>query len=213
MADIFIEGPAGRIEAKFMQGHNEKSPIVLILHPDPRQEGTMHNKVVYTLYKAFSESGFQTLRINFRGVGFSQGSSTEGDGEIEDAMTALYWIKRNCPLASQIWLSGFSFGAWVSLKLLMENPTCSGFIAISPPASRFNFDFLSPCPVSGLIIQGTNDDIVPCESVTQCFQNLKSQPKSYVKYEVIENANHFFVGYLDILSIKIKKYINTMLET
>ncbi|MBA4249723.1 MAG: alpha/beta hydrolase [Candidatus Puniceispirillum sp.] len=207
MADIFIEGPAGRIEAKYTKGHNEELPVVLILHPDPRQEGTMHNKVVYTLYKAFAESGFQTLRINFRGVGLSEGVSTEGDGEIEDAIAALHWIKQKCPLSQEIWLSGFSFGAWVSLNLLMKNPTCTGFVAISPPTSRFNFNFLSPCPVSGLIVQGTSDDIVPYESVTACVQNLKAQPNVHVKYEIIEKANHFFVGYLDVLSAKIKKYI------
>lgn len=208
MADVFIDGPAGRIEAKYMAGKTESSPAVLILHPDPRQEGTMHNKVVYTLYKAFSELGFHTLRINFRGVGLSEGEHTEGDGEIADAIAALNWLKNKCPHAENVWLSGFSFGAWVCLNLVAQNPTCSGFIAISPPSHRFNFDFISPCPVSGLIVQGTQDDIVPYPSVTQLVSNLKTLPNVRVTYEIIENANHFFVGYLDILLEKIKTYIS-----
>lgn len=207
MADIFIDGPAGRIEAKYIPGKTETAPVVLILHPDPRQEGTMHNKVVYTLYKVFSELGFHTLRINFRGVGLSEGVSTEGEGEIEDAMASLQWLREKCPHSQDVWLSGFSFGSWVALKLVAQNSMCKGFVAISPPSSRFNFDFLSPCFVSGLVVQGTQDDIVPYSSVTQCINNLKLAPNVRVEYEVVENANHFFVGYLDVFVDKIKKYL------
>ena len=172
MPEIIIPGPEGRLEARYQKGKNQKSPLCLVLHPHPRQGGTMNNKIVYNIYHAFKNLGFATLRFNFRGVGKSQGSYDSGVGELTDAAAALDWLQNENPTAQNTWIAGFSFGSWLALQLLMRRPEIAGFVAVSPPANLYDFSFLAPCPASGLIIQGTDDKIVESEVVTELVLSL-----------------------------------------
>src|SRR5690606_31777048 len=101
-----------------------------------------------------------TLRFNFRGVGGSQGVFDDGEGELSDAAYALDWMQDLNKNAPYVWVGGFSFGSWVGMQLLMRRPEIKGFISISPPANDRDFSFLAPCPTSGLIIHGSDDDLV-----------------------------------------------------
>ena len=74
MPEVIINGPEGRIEARYTPSKKTEAPIALILHPEPNQGGTMNNKVIFSLYREFVKRDFSTLRFNFRGVGKSQGS-------------------------------------------------------------------------------------------------------------------------------------------
>ena len=85
MPDVIINGPEGRIEARYHHARAPAAPMAIVLHPHPQHGGTMNNKVVYTLYQCFVRHGFSTLRFNFRGVGRSQGSFDRGEGELSDA--------------------------------------------------------------------------------------------------------------------------------
>ena len=145
MPEIVIPGPEGRIEARYAPGIGHKPPLSIILHPHPRQGGTMNNKVVYHAFQAFKSLGFATLRFNLRGVGKSQGAFDNGNGELADAACALDWLQSKNHGSSETWVTGFSFGAWLSLQLLMRRPEIVGFVAISPPANTYDFSFLSPC--------------------------------------------------------------------
>src|ERR1700757_3990824 len=116
MPEIILSGPAGRLEARYQPGTVENAPIALILHPHPQHGGTMHNKVVYTLFHAFVRQGFSALRFNFRGVGRSQGSFARGEGELSDAASALDWLPTYNPHAGTCWVAGFSFGAWTGMQ-------------------------------------------------------------------------------------------------
>ena len=138
----------------------------------------MNNKVVYALYQTFQRRGFSVLRFNFRGVGRSQGRFDRGEGELSDAASALDWLQAHNPNATACWVAGFSFGAWIGMQLLMRRPEITSFISISPPANMYDFSFLAPCPSSGLVIQGDEDDIVPAESVNKLVQKL-SQPAGH----------------------------------
>lgn len=207
MPEIIFKGQAGNLEGKYQKNDNKKAPLALILHPHPQHGGTMNNKVVYTLYKSFNDQGFTTLRFNFRGVGQSEGSYGDGKGELCDAMTALEWLKTEHPEAPQIWIAGFSFGAWISLQLLMQRPEISGFIAVSPPANLYSFDFLSPCPTSGMIIQGTRDSIVNEGSVKSLVDRLKEQHNISINYQLILEADHFFHQKHDLLKSHILQYL------
>ena len=89
MVDLLIPGPEGKIEAKYSHNNNDKSPIVLILHPDPSRGGSMNTKIVFNLYKLFANNGFSTIRFNFRGVGKSEGIFDDGEGELSDAASVL----------------------------------------------------------------------------------------------------------------------------
>jgi len=208
MPEIVIPGPEGRLEAIYNKGRETTSPLCLVLHPHPRQGGTMNNKLVYNTYQAFKKSSFSTLRFNFRGVGKSLGTYDNGVGELTDAAAALDWLQTENPAARATWIAGFSFGAWLALQLLMRRPEISSFVAISPPASLYDFSFLAPCPASGLIIQGSEDKIVQEESVNELVEKLNKQININVDYKKIIGADHFFAKNLDDIQKKIKKYID-----
>ncbi|RPH08181.1 MAG: alpha/beta fold hydrolase [Alphaproteobacteria bacterium TMED93] len=169
----------------------------------------MNNKVIYNCFKTLSTLGFSVLRFNYRGVGNSEGnySGDEGIGEMTDSACALDWLLFNNTSSTKVWVLGFSFGAFISLNLLMRRPEIHAFVAISPPADKYDFSFLAPCPVSGLIIQGDNDDIVNETDVALFANKLDSQKAITVKYKKIKNADHFFTEKLNLVSDEIKKYV------
>jgi uncharacterized protein len=213
MPDVTINGAEGRLEGKFLPAGTERAPVALLLHPHPQHGGTMHNKVVYTLNQAFSRAGFSTLRFNFRGVGRSQGSYGRGEGELQDAASALDWIQQNLPNSRGCWIAGFSFGAWIGMQLLMRRPEIDRFVTIAPPANIFDFSFLAPCPSSGLILQGDKDEIVPEESVAKLAEKLSKQKDIVVDFRVIKGANHFFADRLDKLDALVAEYAAAALPT
>ena len=146
--EIFIPGPAGRLEAKYYKSKKNTSPIALVLQPHPQYGGTMNNKVVVDTFHTFMDNDFSVCRVNFRGVGKSDGEFDNGQGELADAAAALDWLERENFDNSQCWISGFSFGSLISMQLLMRRPEINRFIAISPQPNVYDFSFLSPCPSS-----------------------------------------------------------------
>lgn len=207
MPEVIFSGPEGRIEGRYHHSQNKNAPIALVLHPHPLYGGTMNNKIVYQTFHTFVKNGFSALRFNFRGVGRSQGKYDEGAGELTDAATALDWLQQQNPDASTCWISGFSFGAWISMQLLMRRPEIEGFVSISPPANLYDFGFLAPCPASGLITQGDRDDIVTEESVTKLAQKLSAQKGIQIEYKVIPGADHYYRTTMDDLTNSINDYV------
>ena len=211
MPEVMFNSPEGRIEGRYHHSEKNNPPIALVLHPHPSHGGTMNNKVVYNTYHSLVRSGFSVLRINFRGVGRSQGAFDDGIGELADAATALDWLEQHNPTACTVWIAGFSFGAWIALQLLMRRPEIQNFIAISPPAAKYDFSFLSPCPSPGLIIQGDADSIVLEEDVENFVNKLSKQKGSSVDYRVIATADHFFREKMDELIQNLDEYISEKL--
>lgn len=208
MPEIIFNGAAGRLEGRYTPSRTPNASIAVIMHPHPQHGGTMNNKVVYLIHQAFLKSGFATLRFNFRGVGRSQGEYDEGIGELADATAALEWMQTLHKNAPQIWVGGFSFGSWMSMQLLMRRPEISGFVSISPPANRYDFSFLAPCPCGGLIVQGTKDPIVSKPSVDGLVEHVRMQRgKDAIDYRVIEGADHFFKGQEDELLEEMCDYL------
>jgi alpha/beta superfamily hydrolase len=211
MPEVIINGPEGRLEGRYHLAKNANAPVVLLLHPHPEHGGTMNNKVVYALYQAFARRGFAALRFNFRGVGRSQGSFARGEGELSDAASALDWLQTYNANASSCWIVGFSFGAWIGMQLLMRRPEISGFVSIAPPANAYDFGFLAPCPSSGLIVHGDQDQIVPVESVKKLVDRLSNQRGIAIDFRVIKRADHFFVDRLDELVGHLDSYMDKAL--
>jgi len=208
MPEIIINGPDGRLEGRYRDSEDPKAPLAIILHPHPQHGGTMNNKIVYNLYYVFARRGFSVLRFNFRGVGRSQGEFDNGIGELADAAGALDWLQSLKPAAKEVWLAGFSFGAWIGMQLLMRRPEVEGFISIAPPANMYDFSFLAPCPTDGLIVHGSNDDIVPELSVEKLNHKLALQKNIDVDYKLVKGANHFFQNHMDELIKTIETYID-----
>src|SRR4249919_52311 len=208
MPDVIINGPEGRIEARYHHARGGTAPMAVILHPHPLHGGTMNNKVVYTLYQTFVRRGFSTLRFNFRGVGRSQGSFDRGEGELADAAAALDLLQGYNPNAVSCWVAGYSFGAWISMQLLMRRPEIEAFISVAPPANQYDFTFLAPCPSSGLIIHGDKDAVVPHKDVTGLVDKLKTQKGIVIDQKVVTGANHFFDGKIDVLMNEVGTYLD-----
>ena len=155
--EIFIPGPAGRLEAKYYKNPKFGSPVAIVLHPHPQYGGTMNNRIVQLMYNIFLENGFSVIKVNFRGVGKSDGVFDNGQGELSDAAAALDWIERQNLDYSQCWVSGFSFGSLICMQLIMRRPEVNNFISVSPQPNVYDFSFLAPCPTSGQVIYSDND--------------------------------------------------------
>ena len=205
--ETFIPGPAGRLEAKYYKSKKKTSPIALILHPHPQYGGTMNNKIVVDTFNVFLENEFSVCRVNFRGVGKSDGEFNNGQGELADAAAALDWIERENFDNSQCWISGFSFGSLIAMQLLMRRPEINRFIIISPQPNVYDFSFLSPCPTSGLVIHGKKDELVSSSSIGELKNRLDNQKGINVQFDQITDANHFFSKSEDVLKNPIEKYI------
>lgn len=165
-----------------------KNTTVVICHPHPLYGGTMHNKVIYTLARAFHQMGLRTVRFNYRGVGESQGEYGEGKGETEDLLTVLNWVKEVRPDDS-IWLAGFSFGGYIAARGSSLWPI-KQLILIAPSVRHFQFDFPIESPL--LLIQGDKDEVVPPEAVFKWAESLPDKPRVICMHE----AGHFFHGRL-----------------
>ena len=205
--EIFISGPSGRLQGIYFKSKKQGAPVALVLQPHPQYGGTMNNRIVYETYNCFFKSGFSIIRINFRGVEKSDGIFDNGQGELSDAAAALDWIERENPGFSQCWVSGFSFGSLICMQLIMRRPEVNRFIAISPQPNVYDFTFLAPCPVPGLITYGQSDELVPEESILNLQKRLNRQKNIEVKFEPIINANHFYKKKEKELSSILNEYI------
>ena len=211
MPEVFFNGPAGRLEGRFHPAKQRGAPIAVVLHPHPQFGGTMNNQIVYNTYYAFAERGFSALRFNFRGVGRSQGAFDHGQGELSDAASALDWAQSISPEARACWIAGVSFGSWIGMQLLMRRPEIEGFISIAPPANRFDFSFLAPCPSSGLFVHGDKDRVAPLKEVQALIEKLKTQKGIAIEHAVIANANHFFEDCMEDLQETVGAYLDKRL--
>jgi alpha/beta superfamily hydrolase len=171
----------------------------------------MNNRIVFAMYQSFQRRGFSVLRFNFRGVGRSQGRFDGGQGELSDAASALDWMQTINPNASGCWIGGYSFGAWIGMQLLMRRPEIDGFIAVAPPAGALDFSFLAPCPASGIMIHGANDEVVPSDVAAKLARKLSSQKSVTVEYKEIPKADHLFSGHMEELTAAVEAYLDKAL--
>ncbi|MAV86823.1 MAG: alpha/beta hydrolase [Rhodospirillaceae bacterium] len=212
MPNIIFNGPDGRLEGRYHQSKNSDAPIAIVLHPHPLHGGNMNNRIIYNMFHAFVEQGFSVLRFNFRGVGRSQGVFDGGIGELSDAAYAFDWMQQFNKNSPYCWIGGYSFGALISMQLMMRRPEIIGFISISPPANTEDFSFLAPCPSSGLIVHGENDDLIPIETTSKLATKLNTQKNIEVEFSAVKGANHFYENKIDVLKKEVIKYLDTSLS-
>ncbi len=208
MPEVIFNGPSGRLEARYQPARVPNSSVAIILHPHPQFGGTMNNQIIYNLFYTFVARGFAAIRFNFRGVGRSQGYFDHGVGELSDAAAALDWLQALHVDARGCWIAGFDFGAWIGMQLLMRRPEVEGFISVAPPANLYDFNFLAPCPSSGLIVHGGNDRVVPLTAVQQLVDRLKTQKGIVIEQHVVPEANHFFDDRIDGLMEIVDTYLD-----
>jgi alpha/beta superfamily hydrolase len=209
MADVFhrsffIDGPAGHLEAMLWTVANADPGLVAVVcHPHPLFGGTMHNKVVFQAAKAIHRRGIPVLRFNFRGAGLSEGVHDKGRGEQDDVRAALDYLAREFP-GRPILLAGFSFGAWVGLRVGCEDARVTKLIGLGIPVNDSDLSYLRACTKAKLIIQGGKDEFGSRENVEALFATMP-EPKSLV---FVDGADHFFAGKLDRVAAAIDAWIS-----
>ncbi len=208
MPEVILNGPAGRMEARYHISKNRSAPIALILHPYPQFGGTMNHPLVYELYHLFVKRGFSVMRFNFRGAGKSQGVFDHGQGELSDAASALDWMQAMNPEAKTCWICGMTFGAYIGMQLLMRRPEVERFISLGTPANLYDFSFLAPCPSSGLFVHGDNDRIAPYKDVFTALEKVKTQKGVILQNDIIEDGNHFFDNKHAEVLASVENYVN-----
>jgi len=200
-----IEGPAGAIEMLRDEPGEGAAPhgTVVIAHPHPLFGGTMENKVVQTLARAFVQSGWRSLRFNFRGVGATQGTHDEGRGELEDMLLIVEQEAREGPLA----LAGFSFGSFVAATAaarLWPRRQAEKIVLVGTAASRFT---VPPLPSDAhdrtLVVHGEQDDTVELASVMDW-----ARPQQ-LPVTVVPGGGHFFHGQLPLLKSLVARHLRS----
>jgi len=212
---LFLDGPAGRLEALLNAGADNATYAALVCHPHPLFGGTLHNKVVFHTMKALNSFGFPVLRFNFRGTGLSQGEHNQGNGEVDDVRTALDWLDAEYHLP--IVFAGFSFGAAVGLRAACPDSRVRGVIGVGTPVAPvaadteeprvYTFDFMQDCAKPKLFVSGARDQFGP-RAKLQVLVASVPEPKRLV---LIEGADHFFEGRLRELREAIETWLKEAL--
>jgi alpha/beta superfamily hydrolase len=212
---LFLDGPAGRLEALLNAASENATHCALVCHPHPLFGGTLHNKVVFHAMKALHSFGFSVLRFNFRGTGLSQGVHDAGRGEVEDVRAALDWLNGEFHLP--IILAGFSFGAAVGMRAACPDARVKAAIGLGLPvapvpasegeARNYDFDFLKRCDKPKLFISGARDQFGPRARLETAVQSF-ADPKKLV---IIEGADHFFEGRLREMREQIELWVSETL--
>jgi uncharacterized protein len=187
-----VAGPSGAIECAIDMPAGTPRGVAVVCHPHPQHGGTMDNKVVQTLARAFTQLGYTAVRFNFRGVGGSAGAWAQGPGEIEDALAVVAALR--VP-ALPLVLAGFSFGAYVASNAAARLAASADggvqrLVLVGPAASRFD---MMAVPQDTLVIHGEADDVVPLAAVLDW-----ARPQS-LPVTVVPGAGHFFHGQLSLL--------------
>jgi len=192
--NLFLEGPAGRLEAILWTPARPDSPLLaaVICHPHPLFGGTMHNKVVYNAAKTLDVLGIPVLRFNFRGAGLSVGEHDKGRGEQGDVQAALDYLAAQFPSVPLL-LAGFSFGSVVGLRVGCRETRVSELIGIGIPVNSSDFSFLADCTKPKLFVHGAEDKFGARKKVEETVASLPGENRLVV----VEAADHFFAGHLD----------------
>jgi uncharacterized protein len=204
---ISLKGPAGLLETQLDGPDAARYPqpkgVAIVAHPHPLKGGTMDNKVVHTLSRAFVQSGWQTVRFNFRGVGASEGVYDEGRGELADLLAVL----EQCAPTGPIALAGFSFGAFVTshavaavaptraLEHIVLVGTAAGGFDVAPIAAALH--------ERTLVLHGDEDDTVPLANVMEW-----ARPQ-VLPVTVVPGIGHFFHGQLPLLRSIVMRHLHT----
>jgi len=185
-----IDGPAGAIACAIDEPATPPVGVAVLCHPHPQHGGTMDNKVVQTLARAFLQLGYRTVRFNFRGVGASAGAWDEGRGEVGDALAV---ISAHRDAALPLALGGFSFGGFIAASActrLAEDARAERLVLIGPATSRFE---VPAVPADTVVIHGEADDVVPLAATLDW-----ARPQA-LPVIVFPGVGHFFHGQLTLL--------------
>jgi alpha/beta superfamily hydrolase len=191
--NLFLEGPAGRLEAIYWKPEGDPRPpfAAVVCHPHPLFGGTMHNKVAYQAAKSLDALGLPVLRFNFRGAGLSAGTHDRGRGERGDVTAALDFLAGEFP-GTPLLVAGFSFGCFVGLRVGCKDDRVTELIGLGTPVNGTDFSFLLECDKPKLFVHGSNDEFGDVKKVEELVYSLPGEKRLVV----VPGVDHFFAGQL-----------------
>jgi uncharacterized protein len=204
--NLFLEGPAGRLEAILWKPQGVARPpmAAVLCHPHPLFGGNMHNKVIYQTAKSLDALGLAVLRFNFRGAGTSAGVHDRGRGEQGDVRAALDFQANEFP-GVPLLLAGFSVGCWVGLRVGCEDKRVTELIGLGTPVNNCDFTYLETCGKSKLFVHGEDDVHGDFRKVESLVASLPGENR----FVGVPGADHFFAGKLDQLNKAITEWLTT----
>jgi len=202
---VDIYGKEGRLEALYRE-LQDPAGVAVICHPLPAGGGTLHTKVVFRAARGLEGANFATLRFNFRGVGASGGTFDNGEGEQDDFLAALDWLRKKHPDKPVI-AGGFSFGAWVASRAGCEVDSIKGLFLIGTPVGKYDFKFLRTCEKPILFVHGTQDEYGDVNKLEQLAQQVRN-----AETVIVTGADHFFTKQLDAVEETVRNWAEELLE-
>jgi alpha/beta superfamily hydrolase len=205
LENLALTGPAGHIEGILDTPPDaDTTRIAVICHPHPVYGGTMTNKVVHVLAKAFGDLGVAAIRFNFRGVGASDGAFDAGRGETLDTLAVIHWAQEHFPQAA-LWLGGFSFGGAVALKAAAQaRPEL--IVTVAPAIRRVDVSRMPTPQCPWLLVQGDDDELVNAQEVQAWAAALEPRPE----LAMLAGVDHFFHGRLNELRDVVVSWARSM---
>ena len=200
---VDLSGPSGRIEGLWSDP-GTGAPAAVIGHPHPAHGGSMHSKVVHTVYRVLDQAGHPTLRFNFRGVGRSEGEYSGWNGEIGDFAAAAAFARQRTGVQT-VWAAGFSFGSWIGLQWALTDPGVERFIALGVPIGNHAFPFLDRIPWPLAIVQGELDQYGGAKQLETYVEQWKRLGP--VTHRIVKGADHFFTGKLTELEQALREIL------
>ena len=204
LSEFTLHGPVGALEAisDLAARPGARRGVAVICHPNSKDGGTMRNKVVTMLERSLRECGLDTLRFNFRSAGESAGEYDNGLGESDDLAAAVAWVRKVRP-GDALWLAGFSFGSYVTLRKAVTLQA-DALISVAPPVGRWSYEALALPSCPWLVVMGEEDEIVEPQAVFDWIDGLEHPPELVRMPE----TGHFFHRRLMDLRGAIKHWVH-----
>ena len=205
LRQVDIYGKAGRLEALYRE-LQDPAAVAIVCHPLPTHGGSLHNKVVFRAARGLENANIATLRFNFRGVGQSTGTFDGGEGEQDDFLAALAWVRKQHP-GRKVIAGGFSFGSWVASRAGCEVPEIAGLFLIGTPVNKYDFGYLRHCEKPVLFLHGTQDehgDVAKLEKLAEQVRNAESV--------IVTGADHFFTKQLEAVEETMRSWAAELIE-
>ena len=211
--DIILSTLTGDLHASYYKNSNPAAPVAVVFHDIPENNGNMNEKVNYTIFYSFIKNGFSVIRFDFKGCGKSKGIFENGESELIDASTVIDYMQSKHEDASEFWLAGVGFGAWIAMQILMRRTEINNYIAVSPYPKKYDYNFFSTPQCNGAVVGAADDQVIKEDNLKQLVSNLNKSKYGKIKYISIENAKHNYVGKLNELYNKLSKYIKNNINS
>lgn len=199
-----------RLKTRLRPSESSSSPLVIIVHPDPNLGGNMNNPAVIAMEEAFFESGFSTLCFNYsKGPNPVLKAHGEKTPDFLDVSLVLDWVMQERSEYRQFWIAGISLGAYLAMQVTMRRPEILHFVVAAVPLWQHDFSFLSPCPVSGLVLKSAQADS-SLQTATETWVQKLTHSDVTVGIQTVSDTDQIFTRNTGSLKKAIIEYLQTV---